>query len=1278
MNYNEQQRQAIRAEGNAIVSAGAGCGKTSVLVGRCLEKILDEKNPASLQNILMITFMKDAAAEMKNRIREEINRRIDELRAEKKPGYSDTTRRLESELVHLETASICTIHSFCLKLLREHFDLLPEMGLDLGSSPSALDASNPFILMKEAFTLVMKKHYSEDSRLRKEQKEGDPLILFLRDHLDNKEAALRKMIFRIYDYTQALAYPEEWIEKQKKLCEETYPNQWEKMFFGDGDEEQGEFLRFLSLYGDGIWGEEAPREMREALANAFSHPSRENQITLLGEFVKATKSYSGCLNRKIDEKIRDKIIEILDYFGLEPNPPDPPKKSKLPKTPEPPFRRDQVEKGLTSRWNETHWVAMLLLELLEEFQAEFKRQKEFRNSLTFSDQLQFTLRLLRDPKTKEPTPIAESLRENYHFIFVDEFQDTDSVQDALISAVAGNNRFIVGDVKQSIYRFRLANPRVFREYEEKAHGSSEDWTYYPLNKNYRSQADILDFANVFFRDLMKKQVGSVEFGEHSKLEACAPAVDSEIPRVQIIWNVKEKKASGKDENEDEDESSGEDLGDVEKEAILVAEKLLKLKETLKIRADSHKGETSPDSPPARPMEWSDVALLCRGGLGKTAPIFIREFERRSIPIVAPGIPIFDCVEVMDLMNIIQLLDNPRQDYPLLGFLFSPFIRITKLEIIQLRTLYPRGYFWEAVDKATRDAAGSENSICGEYPELTGKLLDYKNKYEDWRGRLRYLTISDLLEKIIDETGYEDCLYALPFPEQKIKNIRRFISLIRTFDTSGSQSIPLFLNYIEDVRENIRENNSSDYTSANSATGSNAVQIRTVHKSKGLEYPIVFLVGMGKGIKNVSLKDELGFNETDGIFLYARRLTPEGYPQRMDTLGVWSYQKKETRELIGEEMRILYVAMTRARDYLFLCLSAKAHESQIPETPENTEKTGKKSKAENSPEIAGPFSAERLLLKGGSYAAWLLGWLDQYIPADEAKEVFAEGEKEITIPTNPPLKVMLQISSGVSQTKTEEEVVPEEILIDNYLKQLREKREKITPWVYPYESIVDIPCKNSVTSLKKISELRRGPDRNRRPMPSQDAMREAAEKGSLFHKIMERLELRPEFAQTPPPSDFYRMQLEKMMAAGALSPEEAGTAVKEMLPRVERFWQSDIARTFLERWDRVEREVSFSILLKDEDLARVGFDSILTDTDESIVVQGVIDLLMLGEDEIWVLDYKTDQVDAKDCPEKALSHAPQINLYAFAMQAIYHLPVRRKYVAFVKPGRVIELDRGNTL
>ena len=1261
MKYNEQQQLAIQAEGNAIVSAGAGCGKTSVLVGRCLEKVLDENNPVSLQNILMITFMKDAAAEMKDRIRDEINRRIEALRTQKDPGFMEKVRRLESELVHLETASICTIHSFCLKLLREHFDLFPAMGLNLGSNPIALDESSTFILMKEAFTLVMKRHYSEDDRLRKEQNEqkeeekGDPLVLFLRNHLDNEEATLRKMLFDIYNFTQSLAYPEEWIEKQKKLCDEDYPHHWEEMFFGAKPDEQGAFLKFLSPHGENIWGKNATPEMRSALAEAFGHPSRENQIALLRKFVMATEPRSGCLTTRI-KNLRDKIIAILYCFGLEP---------------EMFFDWDEVKKELTCRWNETRWVATLMLDLLDEFQAEFKRQKEFQNGLTFSDQLQFALRLLRDPKTKEPTPIAESLRENYHFIFVDEFQDTDSVQDALISAIANQNRFIVGDVKQSIYRFRLANPRIFREYEEKARDRREGWNLYPLNKNYRSQADILNFANAFFLDMMKKEVGSVEFDKNSMLEACAPPVPSEIPRVQIIWNVEDKSRSSKQQKEDD--ASGEDLDTIEKEAILAAEKLLKLKETIRIRVDSHRGETSSDSPQTRPMEWSDVALLCRGGVEKKAATFIREFERRSIPIVAPGIQLFDCVEVMDLMNIIQLLDNPRQDYPLLGFLFSPFIRITKLEIIQLRTLYRHGFFWEAVADATREAAKSESRICREYPSLAQKLIDAQNKYQDWRGRLRYLTISDLLEKIIDDNGYEDCLYALPFPEQKIKNIRRFISLIRTFDASGSQSIPLFLNFIKELREK----DSSDYTSANSTTGTNAVQIRTVHKSKGLEFPIVFLIGLGPVNKKI-FENELVRNEEDGIFLQARSFSPKGYPHRKDTLGLWCYGQKEVRELIGEETRILYVALTRARDYLFLCLSAPAHESQEPETPEKkkkegkTKKTGKKSKKKRAPEEAASFSALGTLMGEKYYAGWFLSWLNQHIPADEAKDIYAPGEKRLTIPTDPPLEIGLQISDKVSQIETEKEVIPEEILIDNYLKQLRQEREKITPWVYPYQSIVDIPAKNSVTSLKRLTEMRSGSEANRRRMPSRDTMREAAEKGSLFHKIMERLKLSPKFAETPPPSSFYEEQLEKMIASGTISQDEALPARSEMLPQIERFWQDDIARAFLQRWNCVEREVSFSILLKDEELTRVGFGSILKGTDEAIVVQGVIDLLMLGEDEIWVLDYKTDGVSAEEAPGKALSHAPQINLYAYAMEAIYHLPVRRKYIAFVKPGSIIEL------
>ena len=218
MKYNEQQQNAIQAEGNAIVSAGAGCGKTSVLVARCLQKILQEQEPASLRNILMITFMKDAAAEMKKRIRDGINHHLELLREKSEPTPTAQIRRLENELVYLESASISTIHSFCLELLRENFDLLPVLGVNLGSHPVALNESASQILMREAFSIVMKARYREDERLRSEQKQGEPLIVFLRDHLDNSQSQLRKMLFRLYYYTQSLASPQKWVEEQIRLA----------------------------------------------------------------------------------------------------------------------------------------------------------------------------------------------------------------------------------------------------------------------------------------------------------------------------------------------------------------------------------------------------------------------------------------------------------------------------------------------------------------------------------------------------------------------------------------------------------------------------------------------------------------------------------------------------------------------------------------------------------------------------------------------------------------------------------------------------------------------------------------------------------------------------------------------------------------------------------------------------------------------------------------------------------------------------------------------------
>jgi len=1235
MKYNEQQQNAIQAEGNAIVSAGAGCGKTSVLVARCLQKILQEQEPASLRNILMITFMKDAAAEMKKRIRDGINHHLELLREKSEPTPTAQIRRLENELVYLESASISTIHSFCLELLRENFDLLPVLGVNLGSHPVALNESASQILMREAFSIVMKARYREDERLRSEQKQGEPLIVFLRDHLDNSQSQLRKMLFRLYYYTQSLASPQKWVEEQIRLANTPEPTQWERMFFGAEPEERGQFLQFLAPYGEDIWGKKATPEMRAALRNALQTPSLENQQNLLQEFCKAAVSRSGCLESKL--KIRDKILSILYCFGLEPQ--------------EEPVSWPEVRQELKNRWNESRQFASLLLELLQEFQSQFNSQKESQGGLTFSDQLQYALALLRDPSSGEPTELALSLRQQYHFIFIDEFQDTDGIQDALIAALSSRNRFIVGDVKQSIYRFRLAEPRLFREYEEAAY-RREGWCCYPLNKNYRSQADILNFANLFFRDLMKRQVGSVEFGEDSALEACAPAVPSQTPRVQLIWNMKTSSANRAAEAETEDSPEQEaDLTDLEKEAILIAQKLLELKETLRVRDDSAEAGTNDGSPPTRPMKWSDVALLCRGGIEEASALFIREFERRSIPIVAPGIPFFDCVEVMDLLNIIHLLNNPRQDYPLMGLLFSPMFNVNRLEFIQLRTLYPHGCLWEAVEEACQAAEEHGSGIREKYPQLIEKLLQYRSAFLSWRSRLRYLPLSNLLEEIIEETRYEECLYALPFPDQKVKNIYRFLSLVQSYDPSGRQSVHGFLEYVK----NIQELDPKEFTSANSSSGSDAVQMRTVHKSKGLEYPVVILIGMSKRILKTILEEGLGLNEEQGLILPARSISAEeGLPHRKDTLGTWCHAQQETRTLLGEELRILYVAMTRARDYLFLSLSSKA-----PELPEK--------------ETAPPFPAERTLLEKSSYADWFLSWLAHYLPGADAESLFTDGQRRITLPTEPPLELWLTVSSQTLQEeKSEEKEIPEELLTQNFLKLCDEKRKEYT-WRYPHESVVAIPAKNSVSNLKKIEQLRRGITPGWQfSATGTGAAEDAAEKGTLFHRIMERLELSADFALLGPDQEFHRRQLEKMQAAGSLSAEELQQAQPEMLEQITRFWQSDVAKAFLSRWREVEREVPFTIRLGDAELVRSGFEPILRNSEEAILVQGVIDLVMLGEEEIWVLDYKTDRLSAGECPQKALTHAPQLNLYALALEAIYGLPVRKKYIAFVRPAQTIEL------
>lgn len=1224
MVLSDKQQAAVESQQNALVSAGAGSGKTRVLVERCLNQVLKKGIP--LKNILIITFMKDAAAEMKKRIREGLSEALDaELCKTTSTPAEEKNRQerlnfLEEQLAQLEEASISTIHSFCYKLLNENFDLLSNLQCPLKSHLRVLDEAMAYRLKKEAFANVMRRHYSLDKKLLQEKKPADPVVLFLRNYLENNEKRLSKMVFTLYDFTQSLAAPEKWLSQQEALFNKETPQNWMDLLYGTGADCPGELLPFLSLAKDQIWGKKTDEKVKALFQRVLKNVSPEGKENPIDILINYRNDYSGKRDYFVAKSINEPLHKLLNFYST--------------------FKED---------WKATARTCRLLIELVREFEKEFIQQKQLTGGITYGDQLQFAHSLLCDPHTQQPTPLAQSLSQHFQLIFVDEFQDTDGIQNAIISALSHNNCFLVGDVKQSIYRFRLADPSIFRKYEDKACHSVENWTRYPLNENYRSQPDIIYFVNALFKDLMHEKVGGVEFDETALLLPRIKKIPSQEPRVQMLWNIEASSSQTKEApNDKEDGSENEDLSKVEREAILIAKHLLKMKGAVQLANPGGDCEES-----SRPMQWSDVTLLCRGGLLETAPVYIRVFESYGIPLAAPGIDLFACVEIQDLLNLITLFDNPDQDFPLMGVLRSPFVGVTLTEFTQLRTVLEHDSLWTVLRHLFHHQPAPDLP-----EELVQKLKTFLIRFKNWRNRLKLLSLSQLLEEILEETAYEVSFAALPFPEQKLKNVRRFLSIVETFDPFRRQGVRRFLDYVE----SLRQGTSDDNTSSDSTSGVDAVQIRSIHRSKGLEFPIVFLIGMGKKINNRFMDCGVGLDSQFGLFTKTFDKTSEGTLSQKDNLGIWLAQRRYERENKGEELRILYVALTRACEYLVLC---GTHKVKVGEKDDSLKE--KKASCELTP-------LDSIVLKNSSFKDWICTWL-----AHIQKDLFDSVDS--TTPSTTTLKLPVDgansIPIGIEFHPADDQSIPppsplapetRALSKDQLKAQLKKLKAKLD-WHYPHWAVVTVFAKNSVTGLMHDLRGKEAPPSNHSYKNSLQNVQRSAERGTAYHRVMECLNMKPQFAEEPPELEFYEEERQRMLHAGLITEEQSKVVELEDICA---FWKTEEGRQFLSQWNCVEREVPFTFKINASELESLGFSTPLQGTEETVILQGTVDLMMRNEKEIWVLDYKTDTLKASEFKERVLAHKPQVESYSLILHSIYHLPVTHRYLAFLRNGKIESL------
>ena len=679
------QRRAVDARGNVLVMAGAGTGKTHTLVERCLDCVVREG--ASLDEILVVTFTEAAATEMRQRLRSAL-----EKKSQENPGDAHCAE----QLALFDAAHIGTLHGFCLKLVREHFY---ELGLD--PQLSMLDEGEARLLADETLDEQFHSHYEGADEF------SIAVQNLIQVYGSGRDEKIRQLVLRIHNYAQTRPDSDGWLTRQIENFSSTEPVQWREWFSEAISNWREESLSALENLKD---ENSKAAECLEILKKSDLPEALEKTLAADGDWPRGTKKFRESLEDFFDE------AEFLkSLIATKDNAP------------------------LAEDWNWIRGRMKTLLQLAQNFSALFAARKRDDGVLDFHDLEQFALKLLWNFEIEKPTSIAGRWREKIRFVFVDEYQDINAAQDKIISALSRDgsdaNRFLVGDVKQSIYRFRLADPKIFRDYVRDWRGKNGQTI--PLTESFRSRELLLNFVNSVFEPLMREKIGGVNYDDEAKLKFCSPETRADFgiakdsaPRAELLLRLKK----GRNKNS-EPENGSDDLADLEeseKEARLLAVRLLELKNSAHEIWDD--GEKI-----SRAVDWHDMAVLLRSPAGKSE-IFAKQFDRAGVPLVVERGEFYDSGEIQDLLSLLQLLDNPLQDVPCIAVLRSPLVGLSLDELAEIR-LAMKGHFWFALNQVQNPKSKIQKGSA----QKIGRFLE---RFSRWRKLAKQVSLSQCLEDVL--------------------------------------------------------------------------------------------------------------------------------------------------------------------------------------------------------------------------------------------------------------------------------------------------------------------------------------------------------------------------------------------------------------------------------------------------------------------------------------------------------------------------------------------------
>lgn len=1232
--WTKEQLKAIDTRRcNLLVAAAAGSGKTAVLVERIIKIVTDEKNPVDIDKLLVVTFTSAAAAEMRERIAAAITKAL-----ERNPS----SKSLQRQLTLLSRANITTMHSFCLDVIKNNFHTI-----DLDPAFRIGDETEGTLLKNEVLDEMFEDYYEKDDM------EFFNLVEAYSGSKDDEK--LKEMVLDLYRFSMSGPWPEKWlIDKAEEFnissLGELDKTVWVEVLKNDISMEVDSFINLYYKAIEMINDTEGIEEYLDTFNDELSRLINLKESLDLGLSEIYDKLFKISFGRL--KSIRKNKVSDVDVQNLVKSIRDEVKK-KICKLQDDIFMLSPAE--MLEGINLTYPFMKKLSEITLEFSKRFSERKKEKNILDFNDLEHLCLKILID-KTEDgdtiPSKVSENFRELFDEVLVDEYQDSNNVQEAIINLVSRKNTdnpnvFMVGDVKQSIYRFRQAKPELFLEkYNTYSRNDEGKNKVIQLYKNFRSREEVINAVNYIFKEVMSLNVGELEYTEDEALNLGANFKELNEEGAykggEVELHILDKNITS--ENEDEDE---EDIDSINLEARVVARRINELMSQAneeKFRVlDKETGEY-------RPLKYKDIVILLRA-TKNWSEIFLDELGLSGIPVYADtGSGYFESIEIRTIMSLLKIIDNPLQDVPMIAVLKAPFARFNAEELADIRMIDKSKYFYENI----LEIVNGDIEVSEKLKKKCSIFIENLNK---WRNKSVYTPIDEFIWYLYMDTSYYGYVGAMPNGVLRQANLKILFQRAKQYEETSFKGLFNFINFINKLRKSSGDMGSAKILGENE----DVVRIMSIHKSKGLEFPVVFLAGAGKQFNLMDLNnrilhhDDLGFGP-DYIDL-EKRISYSTLPKE-------AIKKKIRLETLSEEMRILYVAFTRAKEKLIITGATR----DIDKTVEKWVQAASVEKSKISP-------AE--VLKGKSYLDWIGMALCQHKDGEPLRERIgvSSGIAKDDLST---WKVNLWDSNNLFVEKNLEAVdeisIDEELFINSRAETVDKEIARRLGYKYKYLDSTTIKSNISVSDLKKAgyepSDEYRGKSLfKEKPVLKPRFLQEkkglsGAERGTAMHFVMQKIDY-----DRIDSLENIKIQLEEMLQNELLTKDE----FKAINPyKIYNFFKSDLGKNILKVYNEggiIHRELPFftriSVSKVKEDISKESYN-------EEVRLQGVIDLFFELDGEIILIDYKTDYVEDNIEEEMNRRYKIQLDYYSDAIKKITGKVVNKRYLYLFYIDKAIEL------